>query len=182
MPILSNPRHERFAQELAKGTSASEAYETAGFKPNRHNAATLARHQHILDRLNELLAERERIHGQATAEAIERVALTKQWVLDRLVENANRAMQAVAVRDREDGATGEYRYEGSVANRALELLGKELGMFIDRKEVRNVDEFEKIDDPRELRRRLAERAAELGEGDIAAALAGANGSTGGKPH
>src|SRR5438876_4609487 len=33
-------------------------------------------------------------------------------------------------------ATGEYRYEGSVANRALELLGKELGMFISRSEVR----------------------------------------------
>jgi len=28
--------------------------------------------------------------------------------------------------------TGEFVYDGSVANRALELLGKEIGMFIDR--------------------------------------------------
>jgi hypothetical protein len=31
--------------------------------------------------------------------------------------------------------TGEYRYDGKVANRALELLGKQQGMFIDRHEV-----------------------------------------------
>lgn len=30
--------------------------------------------------------------------------------------------------------SGEYKYDGSVANRALELLGKELGMFVDRSE------------------------------------------------
>jgi hypothetical protein len=36
------------------------------------------------------------------------------------------------VRDRDGNATGEYSYSGSVANRALELLGKELGMFVDR--------------------------------------------------
>ena len=29
MPILENPRHEAFARELAKGKSATEAYEIA---------------------------------------------------------------------------------------------------------------------------------------------------------
>src|SRR5258705_478540 len=33
--------------------------------------------------LSELLAEREKVHGQATAAAIERVALTKTWVVYR---------------------------------------------------------------------------------------------------
>jgi hypothetical protein len=31
MGILTNPRHELFVQELAKGKSASEAYATAGY-------------------------------------------------------------------------------------------------------------------------------------------------------
>lgn len=44
-------------------------------------------------------------------------------------------MQAAPVTDRDGMPTGEYRYDGSVANRALELLGKELGMFIDRSKV-----------------------------------------------
>ena len=32
---LKNPRHERYAQELAKGKSQAEAYEAAGYKPSR---------------------------------------------------------------------------------------------------------------------------------------------------
>ena len=32
MPILSNPRWERFAQELANGVPAPKAYVTAGYK------------------------------------------------------------------------------------------------------------------------------------------------------
>ncbi len=55
--------------------------------------------------------------------------------MSRLVENAERALQRVPVTN-DDGSVVEYHYEGSVANRALELLGKELGMFIDRKEIR----------------------------------------------
>jgi phage terminase small subunit len=31
VPVLSNPKHERFAQELAKGSSASAAYVVAGY-------------------------------------------------------------------------------------------------------------------------------------------------------
>jgi phage terminase small subunit len=135
LPILSNPRHERFAQGLAAGKSASEAYAEAGFKENRHNAATLARKQHILDRVSELLAEREALHGQATADAIKSTALTKQWVIDTLMENVARAMQAKPVKTDDDGNdAGEYQYQGSVANKALELLGKELGMFIERRQ------------------------------------------------
>ena len=50
------------------------------------------------------------------------------------MENAERALQHIAVLDKERKPTGEYRYDGNVANRALELLGKQQGMFIDRHE------------------------------------------------
>jgi hypothetical protein len=59
--------------------------------------------------------------------------VTRAWVLERLVENVKRAMQIEEVKLR-GVPTGEYRYEGSVANRALELIGKELGLFVDRSE------------------------------------------------
>ena len=59
--------------------------------------------------------------------SFETVALTQQWVLTRLMGNAERALQHVAVLDKERKPTGEYRYDGSVANRALELLGKQQG-------------------------------------------------------
>jgi phage terminase small subunit len=53
MPILENPRHEAFAQGLARGSSAAAAYVEAGYKPNCHNAAALARKQRISTRANE---------------------------------------------------------------------------------------------------------------------------------
>ena len=95
----------------------------------------------LLGTLTELLKEREHIHAEGTAKAIEKVALTQEWVLTRLMENAERALQHVAVLDKERKPTGEYRYDGSVANRALELLGKQQGMFIDRHEVGQPNEF-----------------------------------------
>ena len=68
-PALKNPRHEAFAQALARGTSAAAAYGQVGFKPHRANAATLARKKHISVRVAELQEEQLAIHQQATAAA-----------------------------------------------------------------------------------------------------------------
>ena len=113
MPILSNPRHERFAQELANGVSATEAYERAGFARNRVSAHRLKQKPNIRERVSELLKQREHINVQATAKAIEKTALTREWVIERLMLFAKCADNAASVR-------------------ALELLGKGLGMFVDR--------------------------------------------------
>jgi hypothetical protein len=76
MAILTNPRHEAFAQTLARGISASAAYVEAGYKANRHNAAALAREEHIRTRVTELQEEQLAIHKQATAEAIANAKVT----------------------------------------------------------------------------------------------------------
>jgi hypothetical protein len=64
-----------------------------------------------------------------------RVEVDADWVVKNVVENVQRSTQAVAVRDSEGNLIGEYRYNGSVANKALELLGKHLGMFADKHRV-----------------------------------------------
>lgn len=61
--------------------------------------------------------------------AIERIEISQDWVLERLVENVERSMQAKQVMDSHGKPTGEYVYQGNVANGALTLLGKHLGMF-----------------------------------------------------
>jgi hypothetical protein len=134
MPVLHNPKHERFAQELATGKTAEEAHRMAGYKASRSGACQLKQNLNISNRVAELLAEREAIHAQSTAKAIERVSLTKEWILAKLIDNAQRALQACPVTDREGNELGEYQYQGNVANRSLELLGKHLGMFIDKHE------------------------------------------------
>jgi hypothetical protein len=52
MPVLTNQRHERFAQELAKGSAISEAYVSAGYKPSPGSATRLSRK--VKDRIKEL--------------------------------------------------------------------------------------------------------------------------------
>ncbi len=54
MPVLKNARHERFAQNLVKGMSATEAYEKAGYKPNDQNAARMTRNDEVRNRIAEL--------------------------------------------------------------------------------------------------------------------------------
>ena len=87
MPALKNPRHEAFAQAVARGMSASAAYVEAGYKANRHNAAALAREQHIGTRVSELQEEQLAIHQQATAAA----AANKQVTLESLIAEAEAA-------------------------------------------------------------------------------------------
>ena len=59
---------------------------------------------------------------------------TVEWVVARLVENVERAMQLEPTTDGEGKPTGEHVYQGSVANKALELLGRHAGMFPNRHE------------------------------------------------
>jgi hypothetical protein len=87
MPALNNPRHEAFAQALARGMSAAAAYVEAGYKANRHNAAALAREQHIRTRVAELQEEQLAIHQQATAAA----AANKQVTIESLIAEAEAA-------------------------------------------------------------------------------------------
>src|SRR6516225_7852699 len=54
MPILSNPKHETFAQLLAQQKTAREAYVLSGYKDNRHNAARLKSSEHIKARVLEI--------------------------------------------------------------------------------------------------------------------------------
>lgn len=118
MPVLKNHRHELFAQQLASGKSATEAYKLAGYEGNRRVASRLGTKADILARKAELLAE-----------AAARTGVTVDWIVDRIRSNVDRAMQAEPVLDAKGRKIGEYRYDGAVANKGLELLGKHKGMF-----------------------------------------------------
>lgn len=116
MPALENPRHEKFAQGLAQGMSAGEAYRQAGYdaKGNAAEAAAsrLLKNVKVHSRVEEL-------KNRAAAS----VQISREWVLEQLVDNLSLAKQQ-----------GDF----GPANRAAELLGKELGMFVDRSENVNI--------------------------------------------
>ena len=54
MAILQNARHERVAQNLAKGMSADASHTAAGYKPSRQNAARMSTYDDIVARVAEL--------------------------------------------------------------------------------------------------------------------------------
>jgi phage terminase small subunit len=122
MAVLGNSRHELFAQELAKGKIPQDAYAAAGYKPDPGNAFRLQKKNVTRQRVAELLTERDNVHVKATERAVEALAIDKAWTMRELMEEGKRASKAG---------------QSASAIRALELLGKEIGMFIDRKEVTN---------------------------------------------
>lgn len=76
MPALKNGRHELFAQELATGATADAAYEAAGFKPNRGNAARLKANDSVASRVAELQRR-----GAEQAEATIAGVLRQLWAI-----------------------------------------------------------------------------------------------------
>lgn len=67
----------------------------------------------------------------------EKLQLDAEWVLTKLTEVVSKSMQEKEVEkwdyaERRLIGTGEYVYDSQGANRALELIGKHLGMFKDK--------------------------------------------------
>ena len=116
MPVLRSVKEERFASSVAEGMTRAEAYKSAGYigKDPQLRADNLCRKKEVKGRIKELTA---RISKRAVDRAAKKLHLTKEMVLAELWDNAQK------------GAT--VKGGSSVRNRALELIGKELGMFKD---------------------------------------------------
>lgn len=69
MPALTNPKHERFAQELAKGKTQAEAYAGAGYEPSEPNASRLTRNDKVAARVAEI-QERAAVRTEITVASI----------------------------------------------------------------------------------------------------------------
>lgn len=163
MGMLKNAKHEHFAHLVAKGSNAKEAYIEAGFSPNgaQPSSARLLSKAMVAARIEEIKAN-------ISTAAIEKVSVDKAWVIAQLVENVQIAKSAIPVLDNEGNPTGEYKANLAAANRALELIGKEQGMFVDRKEVRtgpldSVPHEEKASALEAVRKELSKRVNESGQ-------------------
>jgi phage terminase small subunit len=165
---LDNAKHEHFAQLVSNGESASQAYVLAGYSPQGagQSANKLLKKPEVSSRLAYLRATKEQSHADARQAVIEKAALTKEWIITQLMENVAMAKQAGPVRDSEGNETGEYKQNLPAANKALELLGVELGMFIKKAEVGKPGEFQDLTDD-ELERQLADADRALAASDSA---------------
>jgi phage terminase small subunit len=165
---LDNAKHEHFAQLVSNGESASQAYVLAGYSPQGagQSANKLLKKPEVSSRLAYLRGIKEQTHAEARQAVIEKAALTKEWIITQLMENVAMAKQAEPVRDSEGNETGEYKQNLPAANKALELLGVELGMFIKKAEVGKPGEFQDLTDD-ELERQIADADRALAASDSA---------------
>lgn len=118
------PKQARFVQEYIVDMNATQAAIRAGYSQDTAGAIGW-----------ENLQKPEISDGiaQAQQDMAARASISQDWVMARLKDVAIRCLQAEPVLDREGNETGEYRFSDTGANRSLELIGKHLGMFIDRK-------------------------------------------------
>jgi phage terminase small subunit len=70
---LKNARHERFAQELAKGLTKLKAYTAAGYKPDAGAATRLSGNVNVKARLVELKSDIARHTGITAADITQRL-------------------------------------------------------------------------------------------------------------
>ena len=106
MTPLLNPRHEQFARLVASGKSLPESFIAAGY--SQANAASCAMR---LSKKPEVRARIVELQESVTQAATTQAAIGRAWVLSGLRKIA------------ENGQSESARV------RALELCGKELGMF-----------------------------------------------------
>lgn len=131
MPVLKNPKHERFAQELAKGAAQYKAYSDAGYTGGETAACRLSRNVKVTARVAELQKHSAR-----------RTEITVASITNRLIGIADKAEKD------EMGAPGL-----SVARASLMDAAKLNGLVVDTKE--NISRT-----PEERRTRIAELQAE----------------------
>ena len=92
-----------------------------------------------------------------------KAGLTKEWVIQRLMWLAERSLRGKPMMDVNGKHTGEFtgKPDGPTAVRSLELLGRDIGMFIDRYEIGEPGQFARMTDE-ELEASLAMQVRALG--------------------
>ena len=111
MPVLRNPRHEKFTQLVASGIKPTEAYVSLGYSKAGapQSANNLLNRTDVRERVNE-------IQSLAAQSSAEEVAFDQKRVLNRLDVLSRKAEELGQI---------------SAAARCEELIGKHRGMFVD---------------------------------------------------
>lgn len=137
MPVLRNPRHERFAHGLAAGNAANQSYAEAGYAPCDQNASRLMGRAEVRARVAELQAV-----------AANKAAITRQRVLDELAKIAFAGIGAEGVKS------------ADIRNALIDIARLQ-GWIIQRQEVGQRGDFSRMTGE-ELEQRVEAEAAALG--------------------
>lgn len=164
MPVLANPRYEIFAQQVAKGVALDEAYQAAGYSKHAQNAARLMKDERIRSRIDEIQSHAAQIASVEVAQVLDELAKIAfsdvrkavKWGAGIVVPDEDGKPQVVngvsliasheiddrtaaAISEISQTASGGLKIKFHDKKGALELIGKHLGMFIERSANLNFD-------------------------------------------
>lgn len=140
----------QFCWLVASGYTQTESARQAAIRsdvdeplPEPHLAAQRANKLMKREDVRELIAT---LKAQVDADMAAKYSISREGVIRDLVDIQRRCMQAEPILDREGNPTGEWKFDSTGAIKATELLGRELGMFVQR----NVNVTMNLGDPEKL--------------------------------
>jgi phage terminase small subunit len=154
VPVLKNPKHEKFAQLIARGEYQHKAYLQAGYSGNEGKASRLGHDPRIVARVLEL---KDR--------GAERAEVTIESLILEAAEIQSRAIEA-----------GQF----AAATSALTAKAKLAGKWIERSEQGKPGDFDRMNEE-ELEAYIAERFASARGGNAGARTQAGQTGVRGKP-
>ena len=133
-----NEKQQRFVEEYLLDLNATQAAIRAGYSEN----TAYSQGQRLLKNVEVMTALAE-----ARQEVTKEIKIDQQYVLSNLQELAERCMQKTPVMERRGNETVQatdeegnhiWAFNAAGAAKALELLGKYLGMFTDKHQVDHI--------------------------------------------
>jgi phage terminase small subunit len=182
MPVLKDPRRERFAQEIAKGTIQKDAYVAAGYRVSDESskpaASRLIKKPEVRGRIQELLEESAKAAGITITRVfvelgklgfanmddyVKRQGDGTAYVdLSKVDRDQMAAVSEITVDEYQDGRGEDARpvkrvkFKLSDKRAALADIGKHLGMFKEKVEHSGPDGGPiEVRDDMDLARRVA---------------------------
>lgn len=135
MAALENARHEKFAQELAKGISQRKAYRAAFPRAEKWKDETVDTKASALAKNDKVLARFKELQELAASKAIKTVTERKEWLsktMDDESEKTENKLKACDLLNRMDGIyTEKVQVNGNVNNPMAGLTTDELKKLID---------------------------------------------------
>lgn len=114
MTRMRSPMREQFCLYVAQGNLPTVAARKAGYKEPQIQAFQMIKQPAVERRIAEMS---ERIDVEKAKEIVRVTAPTRDWVLKELVDNVG---------------TAKLASDRGAVNKGLELVGRELGMFVQR--------------------------------------------------
>lgn len=118
--MAMTPKMVKFVNEYLIDLNATQAAKRAGYSED--TAAKIGWENLQKPEIQAYMEVRRK-------EIADAAVISAEWVIQKLTEVVSKSSQGEPVLDREGYPTGEWKYDSMGVNKALDLIGKHLGMY-----------------------------------------------------